>query len=247
VSGKQHAGHVCRDISHLVEGVKAFKSSHYGQEFDLMRRLVEEGQAPATLIISCSDSRVDPSLLTGAKPGELFTLRNVANLVPPYAGHSPKEAPPAAASAPPDGASLHGTGAAIEYAVRDLKVDHIVVLGHAHCGGIKALIASARGQRMARDFINDWVDIALEATALTVEDAEAEGGRREVSLELLEEHAFLVERAAIAKSLENLLTYPWLRARVEARTLQLHGWWFDLDTGDLWQTRPGESLLFPVL
>ena len=231
VKGNEGAGYTCRDISHLLEGVRDFKNSHYGQEFELMRGLVQKGQAPATLVISCSDSRVDPSLLTGAKPGELFTLRNVANLVPPYA----------------PGPSLHGTGAAIEYAVRDLKVDHVVVLGHAHCGGIKALIAGAGGQRMARDFINDWVEIAREATALTVEDPEAEGGRREVSLELLEENAFLVERAAIARSLGNLLTYPWLRERVEAGTLQLHGWWFDLETGDLWRTQPGQSLLFPVI
>lgn len=231
MSADHHTGCACRDITHLVDGVKAFKKSHYGQELDMMRKLVEQGQAPATLIISCSDSRVDPALLTGAKPGELFTVRNVANLVPPYM----------------PGPSLHGTGAAIEYAVRDLKVDHIVVLGHAHCGGIKALIAGADGQRMARDFINDWMEIAREATRITVDDPGHEDGRREVSLDLLKQNAFLVERAAITRSLGNLITYPWLRERVESGGLQLHGWWFDLDTGDLWQTPAGESRLFPVI
>ena len=221
----------CRDINHLVEGVKTFKSTNYGQEFDTMRKLVEEGQSPATLIISCSDSRVDPALLTGAKPGELFTVRNVANLVPPYA----------------PGASLHGTGAAIEYAVRDLKVDHIVVLGHAHCGGIKALIAGAAGNRMERDFINDWMDIALDATELKVNDPTAESGRRTVTLEWLQNNTFLVERSAIMNSIRNLMSYPWLRARVETGTLQLHGWWFDLETGDLWKTQPGGDQLMPVL
>lgn len=221
----------CRDINHLVEGVKTFKSTNYGQELDMMRKLVEEGQSPATLIISCSDSRVDPALLTGAKPGELFTVRNVANLVPPYA----------------PGASLHGTGAAIEYAVRDLKVDHIVVLGHAHCGGIKALIAGAAGNRMERDFINDWMDIALDATELKVNDPTAESGRRTVTLEWLQNNTFLVERSAIMNSIRNLMSYPWLRARVETGTLQLHGWWFDLETGDLWKTQPGGDQLMPVL
>ncbi|MBI1621779.1 carbonic anhydrase [Aquamicrobium zhengzhouense] len=221
----------CRDINHLVEGVKTFKSTNYGQELDMMRKLVEEGQSPATLIISCSDSRVDPALLTGAKPGELFTVRNVANLVPPYA----------------PGASLHGTGAAIEYAVRDLKVDHIVVLGHAHCGGIKALIAGAAGNRMERDFINDWMDIALDATELKVNDPTAESGRRTVTLEWLQHNTFLVERSAIMNSIRNLMSYPWLRDRVETGTLQLHGWWFDLETGDLWKTQPGGDQLMPVL
>ncbi len=221
------AGCTCRDISHLTDGIRAFKARHYGGDSGLMRSLVEDGQAPATLMISCSDSRVDPAILSGADPGELFTVRNVANLVPPYA---------------PDH-SHHGTGAAIEYAVRDLKVDHIVVMGHAHCGGIKALIGSARGQRMARDFINDWVEIALDACRIQVGP---DGDRRDVSLDLLKDNAFLVERAAIAHSLDNLLTYPWLKERVEAGTLQLHGWWFDLETGDLWQTRPGETTLFPV-
>lgn len=230
--GHEHQpGCGCRSIDHLVDGVKAFKSSNYGQELDVMRKLVEEGQAPATLIISCSDSRVDPSLLTSAKPGELFTVRNVANLVPPYA----------------PGASLHGTGAAIEYAVRDLEVDHIVILGHAHCGGIKALIAGAAGNRMERDFINDWMEIALDATNLMVDDPEADGGKRKVSLEWLEENRFLVERSAIGNSLRNLMGYPWLRERVEANSLQLHGWWFDLETGDLWKTQPGDTQLLPVL
>ena len=231
MSAHRPPGCTCRDISHLTAGIMAFKASHYGPERGIMQSLVEDGQAPATLMISCSDSRVDPAILSGAQPGELFTIRNVANLVPPFQ----------------QGASLHGTGAAIEYAVRDLQVDHVVVMGHAHCGGIKALINSVGGQRMERDFINDWVDVALDACKLQVKDSRTEGGKREVSLDLLRDNAFLVERAAISGSLRNLLTYPWLRERVEAETLQLHGWWFDLETGDLWQTKPGDDTLFPVL
>jgi carbonic anhydrase len=229
LSADRPAGCTCRDISHLTEGIRAFKARHYTDYHSLMRSLVEDGQAPATLMISCSDSRVDPAILSGADPGELFTVRNVANLVPPFQ----------------PGPSLHGTGAAIEYAVRDLGVDHIVIMGHAHCGGIKALISSAGGQRLPRDFISDWVEIALDACRLNVDDGA--GGRREIALAQLKENPFLVERAAIAGSLANLLTYPWLKERVEAGTLQLHGWWFDLDTGDLWQTQPGETTLFPVI
>ncbi|TSH95126.1 carbonic anhydrase [Verticiella sediminum] len=196
-----------------------------------MRNLVEAGQSPASLVISCSDSRVDPALLTGAAPGELFVVRNVANLVPPYA----------------QGTGLHGTGAAIEYAVRDLKVDHIIVLGHAHCGGIKAMMNAAGGEWPERDFIGDWVAMALGAAEQYVQDESAEGGRSRVPLERLKSSPFLVERAAIRRSLDNLMTYPWLRERVEAGTLQVHGWWFDLDTGDLWKTEGGERTLLPVI
>lgn len=221
----------CRSIDHLVEGIQQFRANYFERNPEFMRHLVEAGQSPATLIISCSDSRVDPALLTGAKPGELFAVRNVANLVPPCA---------------PD-ASLHGTGAAIEYAVRDLKVDHIIVLGHAHCGGIKAMLSAAGGEWPERDFIGDWVAMALGAAELYVEDAKAADGRSKVSLQRLKDNPALVERAAIAGSLNNLMTYPWIRERVEAGTLFLHGWWFDLDTGDLWKTEPGESRLLPVV
>jgi carbonic anhydrase len=218
-----------RNIDHLLEGQEKFKDRFYRDEPDLMRDLVENGQSPATFIISCSDSRVDPSLITGAKPGELFTVRNVANLVPPYE---------------PDGRH-HGTSAALEYAVRDLKVDHVVVLGHAHCGGIQALLSNARGEPLDRDFINEWVSLAMEASRLHVIDPESPEGSRAVTVEFLAANAGLVERAAIKGSLRNLKTYPWVRERVDAGNLALHGWWFDLDTGDLWRTQPGDDTLIP--
>ncbi|MEP9376095.1 carbonic anhydrase [Aquabacter sp. CN5-332] len=227
--GHDHSeGPGCRDISHLVEGIRRFKARFYEQSPSMMKLLAERGQAPATLMISCSDSRVDPAILSGANPGELFVVRNVANLVPAYR--------------PDDG--LHGTGAALEYAVRDLKVDHIVVLGHAHCGGIKAMLSTAGGERPPREFVTPWVEMALNASRLYVTDET--GGKREMPLEHLKEVPFLAERASILGSLNNLMTYPWVRERVEAGTLQLHGWWFDLDSGDLWATDTPTAPLMPV-
>lgn len=217
----------CRDISHLIEGVRRFKARFYEEAPSLMNRLVSEGQAPATLMISCSDSRVDPAILSGALPGELFVVRNVANLVPAYA--------------PDDG--LHGTGAALEYAVRDLKVDHIVVLGHAHCGGIKAMLSTAGGERPPREFVGPWVEMALNASRLHIP---GDDGGRAMSLDNLKQVPFLAERASILGSLDNLMTYPWVRERVEAGTLQVHGWWFDLDSGDLWVTDAPGTPLMPV-
>ncbi|MFG1416841.1 carbonic anhydrase [Xanthobacter sp. V0B-10] len=223
-------GQGCRDISHLVEGIRRFKTRFYEDAPELMARLAQKGQSPATLMISCSDSRVDPALLSGAGPGELFVVRNVANLVPAYA--------------PDDG--LHGTGAALEYAVRDLGVDHIVVLGHARCGGIQAMLATAGGERPPREFVGPWVEMALAASRLHIPDESAEGGSREMSLDHLKQVPYLAERASVLGSLDNLMTYPWVRERVEAGTLRLHGWWFDLDSGDLWATDAPGTPLLPV-
>lgn len=221
----------CRDISHLLEGIRRFRQRFYEDNKGLMQRLVDQGQSPPALLISCSDSRVDPTLLSDAEPGQLFVVRNVANLVPPY---DPSH-------------HFDGAGAAIEYAVRDLKVDHIIVLGHAHCGGIKAMLGAAGGQWPPRDFIGNWVSMALDASRLHLSEKDAQGQPVQVSLERLRENPALVERASVVGSLRNLMSYPWVRERVEAGRLVLHGWWFDLDTGDLWATEPGGTRLMPVL
>ncbi len=225
------AGTPCRDISHLLDGIRRFRTRFYEENNTLMRGLVEQGQSPPAMLISCSDSRVDPTLLSDAAPGQLFVLRNVANLVPPCDRRR----------------HYDGAGAAIEYAVRDLKVDHIIVLGHAHCGGIKAMLGAAGGEWPDRDFIGNWVSMAMDASRLFLTETDDEGLPLQVSLQRLRENAHLVERASISGSLKNLLTYPWVRERVEAGTLVLHGWWFDLDTGDLWATEAGNTQLMPVL
>ena len=217
-----------RDISHFEDALRQFRAKFYEENPELMHKLATQGQSPATLIIGCSDSRVDTGVLLQADPGELFTVRNVANLVPPY--------DPAV--------SLHGMGAAIEYAVRDLKVDHIIVMGHAQCGGIRAMLSTVEGNPPDREFVADWVSMAMSATEL-YSNADNPGKRQKVSLELLKQNPGIVERASVTGSLHNLLTYPWVRERVDAGTLVLHGWWFDLETGDLWKTTPGQTMLFP--
>lgn len=222
-------GHGCRDINHLMTGIRQFRQRFYEEHPALMQNLAQKGQTPPALVISCSDSRVDPTLLSGAEPGQLFVLRNVANLVPPY---------------DPD-QFYQSAGAGIEYAVRDLQVDHVIVLGHAHCGGIQAMLGGGGGQW--RDFLSTWVSLALEASELYLSEQDAQGKPVRVSLQRLRDNPALVERAAIAGSLKNLLTYPWLHERVDAGNLQLHGWWFDLDSGDLWATEPGSLQLMPVL
>ncbi|MEI6353595.1 MAG: carbonic anhydrase [Methylococcus sp.] len=222
-------------LTHLLNGIKGFQDRYYHQDPERMKVLSEQGQSPRVLLIACSDSRVDPAILTGAQPGDLFVIRNVANLVPPFEleGH------------------VDGARAAIEYAVRDLKVNHIVVLGHASCGGIKALLGSVSGHKIERDFIGSWVSIALAGCSRYLHNPNGKGldgqGMNELDVTTLCQHQHLTERAAIRGSLANLTTYPWIEERIKSGDLKLHGWWFDLETGDLWCTDAENTSFLPVL
>ncbi len=225
-------------MQRLLAGIKGFQKRYYEQSPERMKELTEHGQHPKVLLISCSDSRVDPAILTGASPGDLFVVRNVANLVPPYKLEG----------------NYDGARAAIEYAVRDLGVSHIVVLGHAHCGGIKALLATLSGQRLERDFIGSWVSMALDACFKYIlnpggktQPATGDMEVTEVDMGTLCQHQHLAERAAIRGSLANLATYPWIKERMADGTLSLHGWWFDLETGDVWSTDEDNTNFLPVL
>jgi len=221
----------------LFEGIKNFQERAYEHDFTGMKDLVDNGQNPKILLIACSDSRVDPAILTNAAPGDLFVLRNVANLAPAYNIEG----------------KYDGARSAIEYAVRDLEIEHIVILGHAHCGGIKALLKSLSGEKIPRDFIGDWVSIAMDGCVRYVldqlEEVDNNSGTsvREVDVENLCAHQHLVERASIRGSLDNLMTYPWIKERVDLGKLNLHGWWFDLENGDLWATDAENTVFLPVI
>jgi carbonic anhydrase len=191
-------------LARLIAGFKGFRARYFEQRPELYESFAKKGQSPEVLIVGCSDSRADPAILLSAEPGELFIIRNVANLVPPYQ---------------PDG-HYHGTSSALEFAVRDLTVRHIVVLGHSGCGGIEALAKSGLAPEQ-REFIAGWVSIAEKARQGCAHAGRGAGGRD-------------LEQASIRVSLENLLTFPWIRERVQSGKLALHGWWFDLGEGELW-------------
>ncbi|MEK9706242.1 MAG: carbonic anhydrase [Alphaproteobacteria bacterium] len=186
-------------IDRLIAGFRGFRARYYEQRPERMQELAREGQSPEVMLIACSDSRVDPALLLGSEPGELFIVRNVANLVPPYG---------------PDNGH-HGTSAALEFAVRDLQVKHIVILGHSMCGGVKALRAAMSGEPPSREFIAPWMEIAAEACPCGADGEVPEQSK--------------VERDGIRISLRNLLTFPWIADKVSSGELGLHGWWIDLD------------------
>ncbi|MEK7355176.1 MAG: carbonic anhydrase, partial [Bdellovibrionota bacterium] len=163
------------------------------------------GQTPKTLIIGCSDSRVDPAIVTNASPGEIFVIRNVANLVPPYDLTG----------------GFHGVSAAIEFAVADLKVESIVILGHRQCGGIRALMLN---QQRPAGFVHQWMSIAVDAKRRVL--AKHKGADPET----LCRHG---EMESIVVSLRNLRTFPFVQEAIRDRNLSILGIYFDLEKGEL--------------
>ena len=210
-------------FSVLLTGARTFRQAEYHGDRSLMARL-SKGQEPDVLIIACSDSRVDPALIFGARPGDLFVVRLVANLVPPQRSGDP---------------IAYGVMAAVEYGIKALGVSHVVVCGHSHCGGIKAAMDVARGQEPPPfDCLGPWVALA-EGACLEVLAEDSEGERTDA------ETATAAERRSVLKSLANLRSYAWIQDRVERGDLTLHGWWFDIDTGELW-TADSETGVFSV-
>ena len=194
-------------MDRLLEGYRRFRSDVWPDE-RARYEVLAKGQQPETLVISCSDSRVDPQTVFGARPGELFIIRNVAGLVPPYQ---------------PD-AGYHGTSAALEFGVRVLKVARIVVLGHAQCGGVRAMVEGA--PKEAQDFVQPWMAMA-HSTLQTVPEDMAPSDRLD--------HC---EIEVVRVSLANLMTFPWIRDAVAAGQLTLHGYRFDIHTGVLARLDP---------
>jgi len=190
----------------LLAGYRRFRAEKFEQTRDVCRRLAAEGQAPAAMVIACCDSRADPAAITDSGPGELFVVRNVANLVPPFT---------------PDGRH-HGTSAALEFGVLSLQVSDIVVMGHAQCGGVAALLAGAHEHASTVDFVGTWMAIAADARERILESAPQAGDRQR-----------LLEEEVVRLSLDNLLSYPWIAERVADGRLRLHGWHFGIASGEL--------------
>lgn len=202
----------------LFDGYRSFRRARLPVEQSRFQALAESGQQPEIMVIGCCDSRVSPEVIFDAQPGELFVSRNVANLVPPYE----------------PGGSFASVPAALEFAVLSLGIEHIIVLGHGQCGGIRALMGGTDSQT---EFIGKWVGIARRA-------------RERVLAELPSKPLALQERACeqagILVSLENLMTYPWIAQRVEAGAIHLHGWYFDIAAGALMHYEPARNAFEPA-
>jgi carbonic anhydrase len=195
-------------IASLIEGYRAFRSGTYRQNEERYRALAARTQKPKALIIACCDSRTDPSMVLSADPGELFVIRNVANLVPPYE---------------PD-THYHGTSAALEFGITGLGIGDLIVMGHARCGGIEALYESDRGNPPEGEFISGWMSLAhgvADETKKTHTHLDREQTLREM------------EKRAVVASLERLRTFPFVREREADGRLRLHGWFYGIGSGVL--------------
>jgi carbonic anhydrase len=190
----------------LLDGYRAFASERLPTEQTRYRELSVHGQSPEVMVIGCCDSRVSPEVIFDAGPGELFVMRNIANLVPTYQPDS----------------TAHGVSAALEFAVTVLKVKHIVVLGHAQCGGIRAFIDKIEPLTPG-DFIGKWMAMFIKPGEVVEQRAH----------ETMQEFTVRIEKAAVFRSLENLMTFPFVRNRAERGELQLHGAYFGVAEGTL--------------
>ena len=190
----------------LLEGYRTFRTQRLPTEQSRYRELSERGQSPEVMVIGCCDSRVSPEVIFDAKPGELFVVRNIANLVPIYQ---------------PDGGA-HGVSAALEYAVQVLRVKHIVVLGHAQCGGIRAFIDKI-APLSPGDFIGKWMSMFVKPGEVVEQRAH----------ESMQDFATRIEKAAVQRSLENLMTFPCVEILASRGKLKLHGAYFGVAEGSL--------------
>jgi carbonic anhydrase len=206
---------------HLLNGHANFMAGRYARERERIRDLAEAGQKPTTMIIACCDSRAAPEMIFDAGPGELFVLRNVANLVPLYQ---------------PDGGQ-HGTSAAIEFAIKGLGIENIVVMGHGRCGGIKAALNPDHSPLDEGDFIGKWMSMLGELPGQLGTNTMLTASEQQTAL----------ERISIRNSIRNLRTFPYVAALEAEGKLKVSGAWFDISTGELWVMDEGGDFIRPAL
>lgn len=193
----------------LLEGYEYFRDKYVHGDSSIMKQLSDYGQSPKTMVVACCDSRVDPALILQCDPGDLFVVRNVANIVPPYEKDE----------------MHHGTSAALEFGVCYLEVDHLILLGHSQCGGIQALLDER--QVGINDFISHWVSL------IKTHDCEHHN---------VDDYA----KVALHQSYKNCLTFPWIKERVQNNKLNLHLWFFDIKSGQIFSYSKEKGAYFSL-
>lgn len=205
----------------LTDRFRRFKHRHFAPQADHYEELATHGQHPDTMLISCCDSRVDPETIFSAMPGELFVMRNVANLVPPYE----------------TGGRYHGVSTAIEYAVLNLRIKHLVIMGHSGCGGVRAALDQSAAIQTEAQFIKRWMSM-LDEARLSVLASHQMRPQAEVQAAL--------EMEGIKQSIKNLRTFPFVKDVEEKGRLSLHGAYFDIKTGTLSVLNHSRGVFFPL-
>lgn len=196
-----------KDFSKLIEGYQKFRKKYARSDQSVMGLLANQGQKPRVMVVSCCDSRVDPALILQCDPGDLFVVRNVANIIPPYEKDE----------------AHHGTSAALEFGVRFLEVEHLILLGHSQCGGIESLFSTASPEDYQTDFIGNWVSLIKlpDYAQYTMDD---------------------YAKLALKQSYRHSLTFPWIRERLYQQRLTIHLWFFDIKTGQIFVGHPDQDI-----
>ena len=194
-------------LKSFEEGHESFQTIKFSKNEERFKKLVEEGQNPKALFIGCSDSRVMPAMITGSKPGDLFIVRNIGNFVAP---HNPD-------------ADYHATASAIEYATSVLEVSDIIVCGHSHCGAIESLYKDIK-ESAENTHTKKWLDLGMEAKKVAM-----------IAYKHEEKEKMLryTEKISVVYQIDNLLTYPGVKRRVNDGSLFLHAWYYDMHSGDI--------------
>ena len=205
----------------LTDRYRRFKHRHFVPNADHYEELATYGQNPDTMVISCSDSRVDPETIFSAMPGELFIVRNVANLVPPYE----------------TAGKYHGVSTAIEFAVMNLRIKNLIVLGHSGCGGIKAALDQSAAIQTEAQFISRWMSMIDDARLSVL--ASHQNSPQAVKQEAL-------EKEGVKQAIKNLRTFPFVREQEERGRLSLHGAHFDIKTGTLAVLNHSRGVFYPL-
>jgi carbonic anhydrase len=198
---------MANDIDTLLEGYQKFRDNYYDASNADFEELIRWGQHPKILMVACSDSRVDPALVLNSQPGDLFMIRNVANLIPPFE----------------DDQAYHGTSAALEFGVCVLEIQHVILFGHTQCGGIQSLFAQQQTTQH-KSFVTKWMELARPAHQAVLEHHAPHP---------LEDKVTLCGQYSLVNSLQNLMTFPWIKEKVQGGSLTLHAWNFDLSQGRL--------------
>lgn len=209
------------DIGKLISGFRVFKSTTYQQKKDVIAHLLEQGQKPSTMIISCVDLRLAPAEILSTNPGELYILNNIGGLVPKY-----------------ESTGVHGILSAIEYGVNILQVQNIVVLGHAHCDSIKMMMSDKFSEKNGlSDSMKTWLSVASEAR---------DAVKKELSTKNEDEQQAACEHESIVISMRNLLSYPYIKKRMAENKLNIFGWHFNIESGEIMAFNPDSKFFEPI-
>lgn len=210
------------EVSKLISGFRVFKSTTYVQKKDIIHHLLQQGQKPSTLVISCCDLRISPSEIFATSPGELYVINNIGGLVPKY-----------------DTTGTHGILSAIEYAVQDLEVENIIILGHAKCDGIKMLISdqAINHNKNLSPSMHAWLDVAKDAK---------DAVQKELADKTIEEQQESCEYESLVISLKNLINYPYIKKRLSQKKINVCAWHFNIESGSIMTFDPNSGFFEPV-